>query len=94
MSYNYTNGTKEVDLINCVPTSSTGGFNFYQMNNGATALTKILSIDYSGNVGLVGNLYVNSTSISPTVLSYLSRLSSHAQTQITNLQIISLIMRH
>ncbi len=44
-----------------------------------------ITINSGYNLNLNGNLYVNSTSISPTILSYLSGLSSNAQTYLTNL---------
>ena len=42
---------------------------------------------FSNSVTLLGNLIVNSTEITPTILSYLSTVSSNVQTQIDNINV-------
>ena len=55
-------------------------------NNGSTPnVNSLQQTTLNGTLTLLSNLIVNSTSISPIVLSYLSGLSSNLQTQLANI---------
>ena len=64
----------EVDNVNIVPASATFG--------GLVSANAGISVPINQTIDLVGGLLVNSTTITPVELSYITGLTSNAQEQI------------
>ena len=77
-------GTSDYDVrLECqkgVGSPGTGTLSILSAVNNISGATA-----FSSTLTLLGNLIVNSTNITPTILSYLSTLSSNVQTQINNI---------
>ena len=89
--YNNTGGTYEVDYLAQSGNSGVAGHYFYVSSSTSAPVSvfymnnSTITVPASKTFSLLGTLLVNATSISPTVLSYLSGLSSNAQTQLNTL---------
>ena len=85
-SYTNSSNSSNYSLNNTLLASQFLGSITQTQNNGSSNNSNSLQqTTFNGTVTMLYNLIVNSTSISPTVLSYLSGLSSNLQTQLTNI---------
>ena len=82
----------QLDLISSNVTNIETNISGISYSSLSTNISNVLNVNGGINIPssqlltLIGNIFCNNVSITPTVLSYISTLSSNAQTQISSLQ--------